>query len=366
MFSSVSTHGITDNFIPLLGLHFSCLPSIMPTIQYPPKLRGWTPQLRDYISCTDTVSVMPTHGADCIQGRIMAIETSASNIAENEAKHPFIHDDGHSNSDCYFKLNLYLTKRDRVELINWPPTTAAELHGSISRAAPTNLYVWISSRQVQDLAFFMHPNDFISQTYGDLTGRGNYYCVDFTVSIGLTANTRGTPATFSFEPIDHLQYDAFGYKPSIDLPSSLCERTNEAHYQLQKELSAMLTNNSTITTTKHRRFPFPFDFFKYLWKCLEADGGASVLKMGTKTAKLKQCLTKPYLVLSSAVVPTRQYWIMAQNVDAFNALRKYFSNCGVGLKKKHPRISDIGSNFGRNHLTVSEHDTINIVVYWRI
>jgi hypothetical protein len=81
----------------------------------------------------------------------------------------------------------------------------------------------------------------------------------------------------------------------------------------------------------------------------------------SKASKIKQCLYLPFLSLGCAAVSMQRHIISACNADAFNVLRRYFPNCGVGIKKRHPPLSSINKGDGSNQLTLQNHDIINIV-----
>eukprot|EP00956_Cyclotella_meneghiniana_P010818 scaffold15122_cov41-Cyclotella_meneghiniana.AAC.2 len=344
--------------IPSLGLTFSSSAADI-TPEQPPKLLCWAPTLRLHVGSTDTVEISASHNAASFRGRIVRVENHPDAISSADARHPFTLHRVHHHNDCYLKINLYLTKRD-IDDVDWPLLTDRSIPANVVRAAPTNLLIWVHSYQVDHLVFFPHCEEVTNQTFGDISGRRHYYSIDHRAHV---VSTNGTFQVTFFD-LPSQEYNIFGFTPSpspFDDPCTVCERIIEAQYQCGKELSSMVINNSTIQSTKHKRFPLSSEFFKYLWRSVKAHSLGNIISTGLKKSKFKQCLVKPYLVLSSTLLLTIQCWILARNVDAFQLLRQYFPNCGVGLKKKHPRISDINSQTGANHLTIQLHDTINIV-----
>lgn len=121
----------------------------------------------------------------------------------------------------------------------------------------------------------------------------------------------------------------------------------------------MLNKTGKINQRAHKKLPLPWEAFKYLYHQLHFK--QPDVRPSKVVTKIRNPITLDNLTLSVAQTITTKYTLFASNIIGFDAMRCFISRVGLGVKKRHPKLSTINSHDGSNKLTVQEQDTIHIV-----
>ena len=140
---------------------------------------------------------------------------------------------------------------------------------------------------------------------------------------------------------------------------SFTERIHESLCQLSKTSSAMLTKAGNINQRAHKKTHIPWESWKYIYFKLHLK--QSVLNVSKASAKVRTPITTDNLSLSVARSTTKKFTVVAKDIAGFEALRSLITRIGLGVKKRHPKLSTIEARDGSNILTVQEQDTIHVV-----
>ena len=343
----------------LYGTRFSILGS-PPTADFPSKIQGYSPSLLAWISAGDTIEIKRHDDIDSFIGRILTVETSTlSAVSSGECIHPYINAHTHRHNDTYLRVQLYIRKSDDIPSTikqRWP--SHSDLSINVAQLIPsvtTNLIIWCHVQQVTKVVFLPHLQDCARQVYGPMFGRTDTFWVEHELCFD--PPDEDDNSTCFFRRLKHEDYQMLGYESTVESPSTYTARVVEGLYMMTTQMSSMLTKVGLISSTIHRKFPFPIDIFGHVFKWLSNNPSLTASRQATK---YKQCITMPNLTLQSAISTSRQYRVIADTVDGIRALRSYFPMAGIGCKKRHPPMSAIGSSDGRNNLTIQCTDTINI------
>ena len=341
----------------------AALPQI-PSPEYPPAALGYVACLHSCIGSTDTIIVSPSFGVPALHGMILLTSFSKEQVVLDDIpSHPFIQNKELQSPPCYFKLQLYITKKDAPSSIveEWPHLNP-DLPDTIPPASPSNCAIWIHSSQVDGLAFFPHTHHCVNQTQGNLSCRHDMYSVDHTVMV--FSSTSGMYQC-SFEALAHDGYDAynmFGHHNPHHITSytSFTERVHESMCHLSRSSSLMLIKTGKVNQRVYHKQYFPWEAFKYIYRCLQI-ASESVLKFSKTKSKARCRISTDNMTLSIGKADTVKWIVRAEDIDGFKAMRTVMSNVGYGVKKRHPTLSALYATDGSNCLTVQEQDTIHLV-----
>ena len=121
----------------------------------------------------------------------------------------------------------------------------------------------------------------------------------------------------------------------------------------------MLTKAGNINQRAHKKTHIPWESWKYIYFKLHLK--QSVLNVSKASAKVRTPITTDNLSLSVARSTTKKFTVVAKDIAGFEALRSLITRIGLGVKKRHPKLSTIEARDGSNILTVQEQDTIHVV-----
>jgi hypothetical protein len=123
----------------------------------------------------------------------------------------------------------------------------------------------------------------------------------------------------------------------------------------------MLVKTGAVNGQVSRKIPIPIESFNYMMRMMETRHQHCLEFAKNRQFQTKVKITTDNLTLSVDKVKCTRWAVTARTVEGFEALREVIGRVGYGLKKRHPNLSAINSNDGRNRLTVQEHDLIHVV-----
>ena len=333
----------------------------IPSPQYPSQSLGYVEILHTCIGFTDTVSVSESYGVDDLYGMILLTAHDKDRVVSDIVPcHPYIHNYELQNPPIYFKVQLYIIKKYASSQIvmEWPHLNP-DLPDTIPAAAPSNCVLWIHASQIVDLALFPHSIHCVNQIDGNLSGRHEVFHVDHYVF--LHDDNDDLNNITQFESVSPTEYNMFGhpYQHHFTGYVSFTERIHESLCQLSKTSSAMLIKTGNINQRAHKKTHIPWESWKYIYSKLHLKQG--VLNVSKVSAKVRTPITTDNLTLSVARTTTKKFTVVAKDVAGFEVLRSLITRIGLGVKKRHPKLSTIEARDGSNIRTVQEQDTIHVV-----
>ena len=149
---------------------------IFPSPIFPTKIAAYSSSIHDHVQGTDTLRISASPNSNCpsIVGRVCQIVTSRSQITPGENVHESAESDG-----LFLRMNWYLennneTREDEyLARVQWHsvPIETRRACLNVCEVAQTNLIIWVSPQQIQDVTPILHEQDCRLQTYGPVAGR---------------------------------------------------------------------------------------------------------------------------------------------------------------------------------------------------
>ena len=194
------------------------------------------PSVHAYLTAGDTIRVSGFE--DSLQSFVARI------IEVNHNCQSWIGDGNRHPASKYKKVPLLLVQKfgvtsDDIEQNDWPALDheTAQATFGIREAAESNLCIWITANEVEEVVFLLHEKDIVEQTFGNVSGRKN--C--FFVRLFAKFNER---ATAEFDYISQEKYETFGPHSQI---SGGCELYTERMFFA---LKAEIENSKTLLYRK--------------------------------------------------------------------------------------------------------------------
>ena len=130
---------------------------------------------------------------------------------------------------------------------------------------------------------------------------------------------------------------------------------------LSPTTSSMLNKTGKLNQCVRKKLPLPWEAFEYIHHLLHFK--QPDIQLSKVTAKIHKPITQDNLTLSVCKSNTTKYTVLASNITGFNFLCCFIARVGLGVKKRHPKLTTINTNNGNgsNTLTLQEQDTIQLV-----
>eukprot|EP00956_Cyclotella_meneghiniana_P009161 scaffold12557_cov75-Cyclotella_meneghiniana.AAC.5 len=242
--------------------------------------------------------------------------------------------------------------------MEWPHLNP-DLPDKLPPAEPSNCMMWIHASQILDLAFFPHSIHCVNQIDGNLSGRHKVFHVDHHVFLHRDNDFLNN--IIHFKPISPTAYGMFGHLHQDHFPGyvSFTERIHESLCQLSKTSSAILNKAGNIHQRARKKTHIPWESWKYIYFKLHLK--QSVLNVSKVSAKVRTPITIDNLTMSVGRSTTKKFTVVAKDIAGFEVLQSLITRIGLGVRKRHPKLSTIEARDGSNILTVQEQDTIHVV-----
>lgn len=243
---------------------------------------------------------------------------------------------------------------------NWPPLSETQQLATtgLTEASITNCVVWVSSNLLEDTTFFPHINHCENQIFGPLAGRTNTFFVRCQILFNIEGEfiiENGNQPQFDTEELCPLTYSP--YESSLH---TITERRAEYLMDLTSSTQKLLIKTGHLGGTYGETFRFSREGWHYFLSRLSNIDTTNSLITSTSNKDSKQRITMSNLTLQSMKLPTTKTEIRAIDAAGYTAIRKCLSlGVGAGIRKRHPRISTIGTP--NNNLPVRNRDTVNLV-----
>ena len=242
----------------------------------------------------------------------------------------------------------------------WPPLPEQYLLPTtdLLEASITNGVVWVSTNLIMDTTFFPHISHCKNQLFGPLSGRMNTYFIRFHALFEITGEViivDGVSPSFRTDDVDgdsYLPYDSSRH--------TLTERRAECLMDLTLATQKLLIKTGQLGGTYGETFWLSREGWSYFFHRLSNADTSNSLVSSTTQKETQQRVTFSNLTLQSLKMPTTKIEVRAVDSVGYDAVRRCLSlGIGTGIRKRHPRLSTIGTP--NNNLPVRIGDTVNLV-----
>lgn len=218
-----------------------------------------------HLSAGDSVSIREYDKCPSFVGKIMRVRTAdevkQSSFLSCYKYHPFGQRESYE-TDGLFLIQFYQVKNSDETWEQWPSPSYDVFKATVGlvEAAPTNLVIWCSPDQVEELVFFPHCRDCVDQCYGPLHGRTNCFYVFAQIYVL-------DDDEMVIEVLPPNQYHMFGagdYNHHIYTPCIYSQRINEALHYVTRTSTKLLTKMGKLSSSELVKIPLTTEAWSYI------------------------------------------------------------------------------------------------------